>query len=457
MAGEERKIIVVRLFGKKSAGKSALVDRLQNRAFNENTLPTQGIRYESICGYYHIRDISGVEDDSENQSETNSDDALILYAIDLSVPMPSADALKAELAALPNRNKAKIKLVGTKIDVGTTNIEEFNKNREAFKAAATELQLEYDFTSAKTGENVEGLLDRLNAPENIKLAGKKGAGKSALMARFLNKDHDENDEVQYASILSKQAFFQIWDMSGDEKFKAFKNINAKEALILYVIDLTAPVTDNLKEEILALPNPNDAKIKLIATKADEGAGQIEAFKALAEELKLKYYITSAKTGQGVNELLQGLNAPEIKVRARKIANNVKSLAGYPETYHELWASGSDFNSAIHLFKDYIKAPSPQTYRITSFFTRVFTGHWNRHHITTVRDMLDGCYSNKAESPKDVDGLLKALKQALIEAKEPINPEGSLARRIAYIQGKTGKNVIDVAEVNDRISQPTAGI
>lgn len=96
-----------------------------------------------------------------------------------------------------------------------------------------------------------------------------------------------------------------------------------------------------------------------------------------------------------------------------------SSASFPQSYYSIWNANNQRSTkqkTIALLKDYTKENS----YFGSFFGRLFTGHWNRHHVDEISDIL----KNHFES---TDDLLSRVKE--------INPEkgGSLARRIAFIE------------------------
>ncbi|STX27805.1 Dot/Icm secretion system substrate [Legionella beliardensis] len=93
---------------------------------------------------------------------------------------------------------------------------------------------------------------------------------------------------------------------------------------------------------------------------------------------------------------------------------------FPKSYKEITEKLQDndnatFDQALAILKDYTKSDS-----YLPGATRFFSGHWNRHHI----DAVDEIISKSTNLP----GLLDALHNIKLG-----NPTGSLARRIRFIE------------------------
>ncbi|MCD6046650.1 MAG: hypothetical protein K0S08_297 [Gammaproteobacteria bacterium] len=112
---------------------------------------------------------------------------------------------------------------------------------------------------------------------------------------------------------------------------------------------------------------------------------------------------------------------------------------FPESYEKIWQLGSgDFlKSAQLLLRDYTKD--------NSAVIRLFTGHWNRHHIAEITSILaDQNLSNE-----------NALVERLLELRPSLkNQHGSLAARIEFIFDKYRKTESDLRS-NIRARRPCA--
>lgn len=101
---------------------------------------------------------------------------------------------------------------------------------------------------------------------------------------------------------------QIWDTAGQEKFRSLTPMYYREcAAALVVYDLGKPETLETAEywikELREKENPYC--ILLVGNKSDTVANLGEATaagRALADQAKLQYFVASAKSGEGVNDV-----------------------------------------------------------------------------------------------------------------------------------------------------------
>ncbi|ORX90983.1 ras-domain-containing protein [Basidiobolus meristosporus CBS 931.73] len=166
-------------------------------------------------------------------------------------------------------------------------------------------------------------------PTQVKLVllGEAAVGKSSLVLRFINNDFQENKGPTIGAAFLTQKYhlddrvikFEIWDTAGQERFHSLAPMyyrNAQAAVVLY--DITkATSLENAKswiKELQRQASPNIVvalvgnKIDLIvaAEEADETCMirgiSTEEVETYASENGLIYCETSAKNGQGINEL-----------------------------------------------------------------------------------------------------------------------------------------------------------
>ncbi|MDP1604471.1 MAG: DUF5617 domain-containing protein [Legionella sp.] len=132
---------------------------------------------------------------------------------------------------------------------------------------------------------------------------------------------------------------------------------------------------------------------------------------------------------------------------------------FPSSYEKIFSRGYGdlrdkdelkHSGLISMFGDYC---GHKIYYLKGFekLDLFFHGHWNRHHVDIVQSVMNKYDPHGLNEGDDIVGFLNDLKLKLIEAREEINPKGSLARRIAYAQGKIGQDIIDVNEINDEIA------
>ena len=144
--------------------------------------------------------------------------------------------------------------------------------------------------------------------------GESGIGKTSLINRFTYDTFETlsttiNGEFynKLLDIENKIIKIQLWDICGSERFKrVIPNFyrNASGAIVAYDISYKWSF-DQVKfwiKEVKAYSN-TETNIVIVGTKCDILDREVteEEGKKLADELGVKYFETSAKTGYNVNE------------------------------------------------------------------------------------------------------------------------------------------------------------
>ena len=160
------------------------------------------------------------------------------------------------------------------------------------------------------------------------IIGNSSVGKSNLLLKFEhNKFLDEYQAtigVEFGAknveIDNKIFRVQIWDTAGQENFRSITRAYYKNsvcALIVYDIN-NEDTFDSVQSWIqeCKLQTPKTVTMVLVGNKCDlECKVDRNKAKELAEENKMLYFETSAKTGKGVDELF--------KKSAAKIKDNIE--------------------------------------------------------------------------------------------------------------------------------------
>ena len=150
------------------------------------------------------------------------------------------------------------------------------------------------------------------------LLGDSSVGKTSILLKYISNKFDESSistvGVDYMDkIIDYNKFkikLQIWDTSGEEKFRTItKNFYRNADGLLVVFDLTKKESyDHIKSWINEAKENNDKlKTILIGNKLDlkdERIVAIDVAKQFAEKNNLKYIETSAKDGTNINESFQ---------------------------------------------------------------------------------------------------------------------------------------------------------
>ena len=152
------------------------------------------------------------------------------------------------------------------------------------------------------------------------LLGDSSVGKTSILLKYISNKFDESSistvGVDYMDkIIDYNKFkikLQIWDTSGEEKFRTItKNFYRNADGLLVVFDLTKKESYvHIKSWINEAKENNDKlKTILIGNKLDlkdERIVAIDVAKQFAEKNNLKYIETSAKDGTNINESFQAI-------------------------------------------------------------------------------------------------------------------------------------------------------
>ena len=146
------------------------------------------------------------------------------------------------------------------------------------------------------------------------LLGDSSVGKTSIIIKYIsNKFMDTNIATLGVDYMDKtvdynnlKVFLQIWDTSGEEKFRSItRNFYRNADGLLVVFDLTCKESFNHVKNWLneAKEHKNDIKTILVGNKLDlEDEREVNKETALkfAEKNNLKYLETSAKNGKNIN-------------------------------------------------------------------------------------------------------------------------------------------------------------
>lgn len=150
------------------------------------------------------------------------------------------------------------------------------------------------------------------------LTGSFGVGKTSLFRRFITNTFSEKYittigvkvDKKTVEVEGQEVSILLWDIAGEIKQdKVPKSYFLGASAIIYVFDLTRPSTyKNINEDMEILNGIlPDSILKIVANKAD--LVNANAIDIIASELDMPIdVITSAKTGENVEELFLGLAA-----------------------------------------------------------------------------------------------------------------------------------------------------
>lgn len=162
----------------------------------------------------------------------------------------------------------------------------------------------------------------MSVSKKIVLLGHFGVGKSSLLRRFVENTFSDNYVVTIGvHIMKKEVVLTtdsvtliIWDVEGTDDFTKYRPSYLMGASsFVYVFDASRPVTySDLKYNLNHLKEkyPN-APVHIIGNKVDLVDSQ-EIIKALVEQDVQHSYLSSAKTGENVEQLFKDVAAQLLK-------------------------------------------------------------------------------------------------------------------------------------------------
>eukprot|EP01040_Poterioochromonas_malhamensis_P011588 gene11588-12640_t len=241
----------------------------------------------------------------------------------------------SDLSLNPLVNAAK--LSGNKaLTVGSTNDMRGRANTDSWSSKQSNRKSREQSSKQKTAERV--LRDRLI---KLVLLGPSGTGKSSFLQRicgdpfseevqttigvdFQNKLVKHNDDTHY--------MLQVWDTAGQERFRSITTSyyrGAQGYLVFYDIshDTNLEYLDSYFNDIeVNRDSDSDAPIFLVANKIDACEGPLKAIaiqrqNAFAELRGIKAFQISAKTKEGVDDLVATAVADAIEALRKGLTQN----------------------------------------------------------------------------------------------------------------------------------------
>ena len=185
----------------------------------------------------------------------------------------------------------------------------------------------YKKIGAEKIEKKKGTLQKIGVKSEeyaykLILGGEGGVGKTSMVMRFVHDNFQENYKATIGTNIMKkecdfkdlntQVRFVIWDLAGQAQFARVRQTYLKNSEAgLLIFDVTRRETfDKIKkwhEDILK--DSKNTSLILIGNKIDlldQRVVKKEEAEALAKELGLSYFETSAKDGIGVNDAFRML-------------------------------------------------------------------------------------------------------------------------------------------------------
>ena len=173
---------------------------------------------------------------------------------------------------------------------------------------------------------------------SILTVGESQVGKTSLILRFIDRvfyyDTKATIGIDYKvknlNLLNTNVLIKIWDSAGQERFKTVTKQYYKNAEgIMIIYDVTSEDSFSLIEEWFKSIIENkrkDSQVILIANKTDSVNRVIsqEQGESLAKKYEVKYYETSALSGENVDKAFTEL--AETILRAKLYCDEEESIS-----------------------------------------------------------------------------------------------------------------------------------
>lgn len=178
----------------------------------------------------------------------------------------------------------------------------------------------------------------------IALIGGQNVGKTSIIQRYVKHSFSDNPGVtingscikKEVNLTKNKIILDIWDTAGQEKYRSIGPLFYRDAVCCIAVYNSADHVsfDALKEYIddYKESGPENGLIFICANKidlVDQDSPLIKAGKDLAESMSVPFYMTSAKTGQLIDELFievaQTVNSTKGKSNLDLLSNsNIQS-------------------------------------------------------------------------------------------------------------------------------------
>jgi len=162
------------------------------------------------------------------------------------------------------------------------------------------------------------------APKTFKIVilGDTNVGKSSLFIRYLRDEFKEaiantiaiNNDFKEILVDGNRVHLQMWDTAGQEKFRSIVSQLYRDAdgfIFVYDVNIDRSFSGmkNLIAELGGILNPRFTvvvgnKIDLCGDELEKKKSEIQEF---ASKNKFKWFLTSAKTGECVNDVFEHLS------------------------------------------------------------------------------------------------------------------------------------------------------
>ena len=183
----------------------------------------------------------------------------------------------------------------------------------------------------------------------ILIIGESGVGKTCFLLRYAENSFVANHlltigidfKIKVIEIEGKSIKLQIWDTAGQDRFRTITKTYYKGSHgVILVYDVCDERSfGNVKNWVNQIEQNAKSSIckVLVGNKCDKAERVIteEQGRKLAEEYNMKFYETSAKTGQNVEETFRYLTGDIIKIyKNKEVHTGGVTLNGKDDKEHQ---------------------------------------------------------------------------------------------------------------------------
>lgn len=187
----------------------------------------------------------------------------------------------------------------------------------------------------------------------IIILGESNVGKSSLFLRYTEDRFKEaiantigvNNTFKELVIDGKPVHFQMWDTAGQERFRSIVSAFYRESDgFVFVYDVTSDRSFDymcqLLDELREAVDPRFTLVvgnKVDCADAECLAAESERLKVLARQRGFHHYLSSAKTGENVNEMFEALCKDLFHMKSKEEnAKNVLDITRKKKKGMSLW-------------------------------------------------------------------------------------------------------------------------
>ena len=173
----------------------------------------------------------------------------------------------------------------------------------------------------------------------ITILGNPGVGKTCIISRYIDNIFNENNESTLGEnylektiqVKDREVVLNIWDTAGQEKFHSLgKHFYKDSYVIIFVYDITKQDSLNSLKDIwypeLKKHGEKYTILAVVGNKYDLYENDIladeEQARQFAKEINATFFLTSAKSGDGVDKLFTTLAeqyiSPEFEPKAKEM-------------------------------------------------------------------------------------------------------------------------------------------